>query len=220
MTNREPSEDTASKAVEKRKASVENGELKSISGHTFVVPDPELIEALEEESAGRVEYFPTDREKFEADKDDNVHGAYAHYVIDGLLAYIDQKYPNIPIALRGIATSINGDVYSDGYGGLIHDATYVAEQGIEQDGDFNVVGHDQGNDTTDLRLKHMHTYALKVGMNSKFDSDEARDSLFPAILVYRSNMLERTDDRYGVKFKAGVDPKEALLKVFITDKAA
>ncbi len=219
MTHREPSEDTAGSKVDKRTDAIENGELRSASGHTFIVPDPRLIDALETESSGKVEYFPTDREGFESDTHNNQHGVYTRFVIDGLLARIDQEYPDVPIALRGVATSINGDVYSSGYDGLVHDATTVAAQGVEKTGDFNVVGYEHGTRASDnLRLKHMHTYALQVGMYSSFDAPDVEKSLFPAILVYRSDMLKATDG-YGAEFKEGVDPKEALLKVYITDKA-
>ena len=199
------------------------GDIASLSGQTLLIPDMSLIEAIEAETKGKVEYFPTPAE-FQSDEWVNREGAFAYHIIRGIVERVDRDYPDLPIVLRGVAVSINGDIDvidSGYYTSSVRDATVTAKKGIEKPSDsFNVVQHIHGtNVSSNYGLKHMSEYAARVGFEEIYQDAKPRPDLFPAILVYREDMLERTGSRYGVKFKNGVIPQEALLKVFVTDKS-
>lgn len=198
-----------------------SGDIASPSGQTLLMPDMSLIEAVETETEGKVEYFPTPAE-FQSDEWVNREGAFAHHIVRGILDRVDRDYPDLPIVLRGVAVSINGDISgieSDFYTG-VRDVTVTAVKGVEKPSDsFNVVQHVHGTGGSNYGLKHMYEYAARVGYEELYRGAESRPDLFPAILVYREDMLERTDSKYGVRFKDGVNPQEALLKVFVTDKS-
>lgn len=196
-----------------------HGEIVGASGVHLVTPDTVLVNQIVTESNGVVEYSPVDAD-FASDRLCNEEGAYARHIINPMLKHIEEQFPGKRIALRGIATSVNGDLEIPYYNEPVRDVTAVSRHGIEKSEEyFNVVHHIDGTDTmSNYGLKHMHEYASKVGRLWT----EGYVDLFPAILVYDADMLEEVEKggRYTVGLKDGYNPSNALLKIYITDKLA
>ena len=206
-----------------RKTNPEFSSLISNAGNTLIVPDPELINQIEAESFGKIEYVPTDRIAFENQGDTyNYQGSYNKFIFSNILQKLDDEFPDKNIALRAVAASVNGPINSPAYSSIVLDATEIASKGTEKDGPFCVVWHMHGKTsvTENYGLKHSSEYATRVGSVEKGYGVDA-SSIFPAILAYDADQLEpdpNTGGRYNVRFKKGVTADKALLKVFVTDK--
>lgn len=217
--------------IERRKASSQNGESRIQAG-VFVTPDPELINAINEQGNGKVSYFPASEQvAVMAFMDGSASGPslYHQVVFEPLCVRILQRYPDKRVALRGVMTSVNG-VLPDamGPGTAVLDIVDTVARGVEKPGSsFNVQAMAQDDPLNAvLSLKYIEKYTQNVSFAAKFYTNpteqtppDFEEALFPAVLVYDLDGLRNTsDDRFTVAFAEGANPPDVLLEAIVLDK--
>lgn len=218
---------TPDSRTERRKDVLHNGERRMPNGKVYVTPDAEVMATIEQETDGKVTYFPVHDPKPDAF---GLPGGNFHEVaFKPLCDELVRRYPDKRIALRGIMASVNG-VQKDamGLGKDIIDIADIAQAGIEKPGDvFNVQGMPEGGlGDGDQSLKHVSAYAEKTDFALRFYTDptnetpaDFRDAVFPAILVYDAAGLQSDrSDRFSATFREGVDPSQVLLGAYLLDR--
>jgi hypothetical protein len=181
----------------------------------YIVPDPEVMQQIETETNGKVQYFATRHDR--ARVGSNFQGRFHSTVIEPLAEELAVRYPGKTLALRGVTTSINGlQPPESEYDLVLQDIVDTVETGTEKPGAvFNVAVLEYGEPQSVDRVSQ---YASDVAMR-RFEADESpqADTMFPAILVYDTEGLQQAGGVYGVKFREDRDVSEVLLAAYVVD---
>jgi hypothetical protein len=223
----------------RRKSTLENGQ-RIINGEMYTIPDPVVMAAIEQETAGKVTYFPAREpapDAFGGDKTGTP--LYYEAIFEPLCAELLRRFPDKNIALRAVMTSINGTLDGAmGEGADILDIAETVSRGTEKDHDvFNVqvmANRSAGPGVVDeasvsdavTSLKYIAKYTERVGFALSYETDptpetpdDFEDAVFPAVLVYDASGLRNTEhDRFTATFRDGVVPQEVLLGAYVLDR--
>lgn len=200
---------------EPRTASLANTVWRLEGKSGYVIPDQEVMATITAETKGKVQYWPAEHAERPTEP------SFDTEVMEPLCAELVRRFPDKRLALRGVMTSVNGHL-KDGFGvgENILDITETMQAGAEKpDAVFNVQGLSADGDT--LSVYRVSQYAFQVGRSREFGvSPEVADAVFPAILVYDCDGLQRMGGHYGVSFKPDHAPNEVLLAGYILDAPA
>jgi len=205
-----------------RKAVMHNGEITVGGDEHYATPDPEVMAAIEQETGGKVAYFPS--REIPDDSGGKGQPNFNHAVLTPLYEEITQRYPDRRLALRSIMASVNGTREGAFNGQDVRDITETVELGSEQStASFNVqeLPADEDPITAAQKLKYISKYATDVGKNVDWEVEDPndRDAIFPAIVVYDADALEPTgEDRFTVQIKDGVQPSVAVVATYVLDR--
>jgi len=203
-----------------RAVRLHNGE-RIVGRNRYVTPDPSVLEGVMRE--GRVHYIPATETGGSPFRD-----AYYTDIFDPLCAELRERFRGRNVALRAIATSVNGLLEGamsiDGRAVDILDIADVVERGNEQGTpSFNVQRLPADDDIRDVAagLKYIADYTQAVASTVRYEVDnpEYKAAIFPAVLVYDADALVSTgEDRFTVRFRDGVDPSQAVLAAYVLDR--
>lgn len=217
---------TSDVSTGQRVVSLANTQRYMPGGNIYIAPDQKVMQQIEEETAGKVVYFPAHQP---TQGNLSNEPLFSVATMRPLVQELTDKYPDRNLALRAIMASVNGTMKDAmGPGGDILDITDITARGTEKDHDvFNVQAMPKNPDDPLLYgIKHVAAYAFKVPYALRFYSDPQPDtppnfeeSVFPAIMVYDADALQSTPhDRFTATFREGVNPPAALLSAYVLDK--
>lgn len=205
---------------EPRVSVLDNKTLIGPEGAQLIRPDSRVVEQLVRESDGKITYFPTPNpeELLEHCGEYVTEPIFSQYLFEGLLRQIEKDLPGKSIALRGVSTSVNGDLPPDETASWINlrDIMEILKVGTEKPGDqFNVMVYNP--ELGAIGVHRVSQYAGGTGIRRIEANPKQRDAMFPAVIVYDTKSLRKGDGNYGVKFADGVLPSNAVLKVYLLD---
>lgn len=207
------------KEIPRRKEVLRNTVVESRGGARLLQPDPESIAAIQQATSGKVLHVPSSgAEAFAASDLARVQSwDFAKYVMEPVIADATSRFEGKLLAMRGIATSINGDF--DGFGDEDHpllDLSRTVNNGIEKPGDaFNVAVL---NPEEPISVHRVTQYAENVSLHRMLeDNADKAAAMFPAVLVYDAAGLQKESGYWAVSFREGVEPSDVLLGAYILD---
>ena len=190
-------------------------ELHNTLDGNYITPDSAVVQEIEKETAGKVRYMARDIERIGLGG--NFESRFQDTILAPIVEDIQARFPDKTIALRGVATSINGlSLPGAGDDLVLRDIVDTVEQGSEKPGEvFNVAVLNPEDVTSVHRVTQ---YAAGVGLKRKRAGESAQaDVMFPAILVYDVAGLERAGGAYAVSFRKDREPADVLLAGYVVD---
>lgn len=210
----------AEKSRGPRVEELHNGEVHDVSGRVVMIrPDREVMQRIEQETSGKVCYFPTAEGIDISPAQRMGEPDFSDYVMEPLIAELMTRFPGKRLALRGVATSINGSLPAGEGGGYdLRDITETVASGTEKPGEvFNVAVLSSDGDS--VSVHRVNQYASNVGFARKYEAgSHQEDAMFPAVLVYDlAGLAPVGDSSYGVSFKPEAKPSDVVLGAYVLD---
>lgn len=206
----------------KRIEKMENIIHTSKGGLKLQQPDPEVMEAIEEEDP-RVTYFPVGPSAEFAgstatrwEKRGRGGGTYYQEVLRLLENRIREDFPDQLVALRGVQVSLNG-VVKDSVVGPVLDIVDVAHLGREKDENrIRLLRIDTSSE--DEPLEYIGHWLDNEDFREWIQDADRAEDIFPAILVYDPDRIENLGPHeksfsYGVKDNA----EKAIKAAYVLD---
>lgn len=202
--------------------------IRTTSGQLiWEYPNPQLIKLLQQTDP-RVEYFPSEIPSHLKDQlpfsDDfawehlrNSEWTFGSFTGDRLSDQIRQEFrERLPVAVRGIACSINGGVFSNGI--LVRDIREILQLGESQGRNYSLF---TGITTTGQGFHDRTNQYLATGAESLRDhmskDPKSAGKLFPALLVYDKDKLVKGSG-YSAQLPEDKESRsKAILKAYILD---
>lgn len=202
--------------------------IRTTSGQlVWEFPSPELITLLHQADP-RIEYFPSEvppglkdkypfTDQFAWDNLRNSEAMIGRFATDRLSDKIKEEFKDrLPVAVRGLACSVNGGVFSSGI--LVRDIRDILQLGEGQGRDFALfsgveAGHHGLHERTN---QYLATGAEMLRIHLAGDPKSA-GKLFPVLLVYDKDKLVKG---HGYSAQLPVDKGErsrVILKAYILD---
>lgn len=184
-------------------------------------PDPQAMEAVKLESPN-VDYLSlTDNSDYVAASDQMYQSAstvlesnYQKALRVHLSQKIKQDFPGMKVGVRTIQTSINGSIRKGDT--MVMDVADVARFGKEHEHDSDVIRlaplDESGNVTSGFTGQFAEE---NTKFREKMRKTGRADEIFPAVIIYDMDQLERTATNYAHSYTG--DASRAVLSVCVLD---